>query len=244
MATPNSNHSKLGAFCIALSLFFFLGCKKNDVLLFKVAVQCEIPYDHTPIPGVKFKVVEYSSDGDQLFGPSEPTGFEMQGITGTNGRAVVAFTKRRKDTKNRCYQCFFDYSGVQSPYADYTLINTPQFIDVFANEPKEIYLRLLPKMDVQINFKNLNCTGTNDSFKYKIVNINDNYTFSYEDFVNIPWLEGDILNGCVDIQGDITQRLSGKYIYIWQATRNGIVTNSCDTVLVAPNVNNQINIFW
>lgn len=84
MATPNSNHSKLGAFCIALSLFFFLGCKKNDVLLFKVAVQSEIPYDHTPIPGVKFKVVEYSSGGDQLFGPIEPTGFEMQGVTGEN----------------------------------------------------------------------------------------------------------------------------------------------------------------
>ncbi|MCC6700235.1 MAG: hypothetical protein IT221_01855 [Fluviicola sp.] len=235
MATPNSNHSKLGAFCIALSLFFFLGCKKNDVLLFKVAVQCEIPYDHTPIPGVKFKVVEYSSGGDQLFGPSEPTGFEMQGVTGANGRAVVAFTKRRKETKNRYYQCFFDYSGVQSPYSDYTLINTPQFIDVFANEPKEIYLRLLPKMDINYKIENVNCTGPSDSMRIILRNINEQDY--YYDFINNYW--SPYAFGCFSNNYQYNGN-AGLHVYKIQVTRNGVLNEYMDTILVAPGVNNNL----
>lgn len=235
MATPDSNHSKLGAFCIALSLFFFLGCKKNDVLLFKVAVQCEIPYDHTPIPGVKFKVVEYSSGGDQLFGPSEPTGFEMQGITGENGRAVVAFTKRRKETKNRYYQCFFDYSSVESPYPDYSLINTPQFIDVFANEPKEIYLRLLPKMDINYKIENVNCTGPSDSMRIILRNINEQDY--YYDFINNYWSPYFI--GCYS-EIDNFNSTSGRYVFKIQVTRNGVLNEYMDTILVAPGVNNNL----
>ena len=235
MATPNINHSKLGAFSIALSLFFFLGCKKNDVLPFKVAVQCEIPYDHTPIPGVKFKVVEYSSGGDQLFGPSEPTGFEMQGVTGANGRGVVAFTKRRKDTKNKYYQCFFDYSGVQSPYSDYTLINTPQFIDVFANEPKEIYLRLLPKMDINYKIENVNCTGPSDSMRIILRNINEQDY--YYDFINNYWSPYFI--GCYS-EIDNFNSTSGRYVFKIQVTRNGVLNEYMDTILVAPGVNNNL----
>ena len=233
MATPNSNHSKLGAFCIALSLFFFLGCKKNDVLLFKVAVQCEIPYDHTPIPGVKFKVVEYSSGGDQLFGPSEPTGFEMQGITGSNGRGQIAFTKRRKDTKNKYYQCFFDYSSVQSPYADYTLINTPQFIDVFANEPKDIYLRLLPKMNLGTRIQNVNCSGPSDSMRIIVRNISE---FQY-DINSEQWSPYN--TGCyVNINGYFGN--AGQMIYKIQVKRNGVLSEILDTVLRAPGVNDSL----
>ncbi|MCC6700236.1 MAG: hypothetical protein IT221_01860 [Fluviicola sp.] len=237
MATPNINHSKLGAFCIALSLFFFLGCKKNDVLLFKVAVQCEIPYDHTPIPGVKFKVVEYSSGGDQLFGPSEPTGFEMQGITGTNGRAVVAFTKRRKDTKNRYYQCFFDYSSVESPYPDYTLINTPQFIDVFANDPKEIYLKLLPKTSYHFKVENQTCFDENDRIRWRVYNYDSNPNSSFDD--TSPW--GSYHLGCgVIIDYTNSSITSGHEVYQYEVTRNGQVNTFIDTFLILPNQENEV----
>ena len=60
----------------------------------------------------------------------------------------------------------------------------------------------------------------------------------------MPWLERISLNGCVDFTGPFSQRLAGHYVFVWEATRNGVVDSGIDTFYVAPGGNAIIDMTW
>jgi hypothetical protein len=172
----------------------------------------------------------------------EPTGWQLEGITDANGYVKVNFTKKKKETSKYYYYAFFDYSSVVCPYPNYALINSPYFIVLNANETSSIYLKVLPYMNAQFKFLNTNCIDENDQFKYQFSNIDET---PYGNFLpNYPWFEGSELNGCVDITGDSSSRLSGHYVFNWEAIRGGVLSSGKDTFLITPYGDNIIDMEW
>ena len=230
-------------FLLCLSMVLF-SCKKEDKKNpISFTIKSTIPYDGTPIPGVKYTVREYKGGLDGIFSEPNYTDWEITGVTDASGLAQVNF-KPKKNTKYQ-YEIVFDYSGIQLPAGinDVQLVNAPSY-DYIPKDgyQKEYDIRVLPYLDVTINFKNMNCIDNNDVFRYRQFNKDEKPYYSFQQITN--WLEGPELNGCVNLNGSPYSRLAGHYLFQWEAIRGGVLTTGIDTFFVAPGVNNQINMFW
>ncbi|WP_343747081.1 hypothetical protein [Fluviicola sp.] len=217
-----------------LLLFVFVGltcfsCKKLDKdHPIEFAIKAHIPYSDEPISGVKYTIREYKSKNGKL-GEIEYTDFVLEGMTDANGSASIAFAPRKN--KNYHYDLSFDYSSLQfvNYTGSYSLIKAPTYVHLVRNNQQDYEIRALPLMQMRWNFKNQSCFDGNDTFRYKVCNLDEtpNYNFNSGD----PWIEGIVLNGCVDLSGDYLQRLSGHYIFKWEAVRGGATTTGIDTFL-------------
>lgn len=234
---------KLLLFCFLLVSIF--SCKRLDKKHpIEFTIQAHIPYSGEPISGVKYTIVEYRSKKfSKKMGEIEYTDFKLEGFTDASGWARISFFPKKN--LDYMYRIYFDYSSMQ--FADYSgsysLINAPSFDMVRRDHNQRNYeIVALPLMQMRWNFKNLSCFDANDTFKYKQYNLdeNPNYTFNNGD----PWIEGATLNGCVDLQGGYLQRLSGRYVFKWEATRGGVTTTDIDTFFISPGGQNNINMYW
>lgn len=224
-------------------LVSFLSCKKLDKKHpIEFTIQAHIPYSDEPISGVKYTIKEYRSKKGGQIGEIEYTDFELEGVTNANGFVEISFFPKKN--KDYMYRIYFDYSNIQfaSYSGDYSLINAPSYDLITRNDQRDYEIRALPLIQIQWNFKNLSCFDANDTFKYKQYNLdeNPNYTFNAGD----PWIEGPTLNGCVDLTGDYLQRLAGRYVFKWEATRGGVLTTGIDTFFVSPGGADNINMYW
>ncbi len=231
---------KLLLFCfIFLSIF---SCKKLDKKNpIEFTIKAHIPYSGEPISGVKYTIREYKSS-KELLGGADYTDFMLEGVTNANGDAFISFAPKKN--MNYRYDITFDYSGMQfANYSgSYSLIGAPTYQPLSRNDQKDYEIKALPLMQMRWDFKNLSCFDANDSFKYKQYNLDEkpNYTFNNGD----PWIEGATLNGCVDLQGDYLQRLSGRYVFKWEAKRGGVTTTDIDTFFISPGGIDHVNMYW
>ena len=222
----------------------FLSCKKLDKKNpIEFTIKSHIPYSGEPISGVKYTIVEYRSKKfSKKLGEIEYTDFKLEGVTDANGRATVSFLPKKN--LDYMYRIYFDYSNIHfaSYSGSYSLINAPSFDNITRNNQENYEVRALPLMQMRWNFKNQSCFGGNDTFRYKVYNLDEtpNYNFNNGD----PWIEGAILNGCVNLSGDYLQRLSGHYIFKWEAVRGGATTTGIDTFFVSPGGNDDVNMYW
>ena len=234
-------HRVLIVFCLLVS---FLSCKKqdkNNPIEFKI--KAHIPYNDEPISGIKYTIREYKSKKELIsLGEIEYTDFILEGTTDLSGNASISFAPK-KNMKYH-YDITFDYSGIQfANYSgNYSIINAPTYVPLSRNEQQDYEIRVLPQMNMKWNFKNEFCVDSNDSFKYRQYNCDERpfHIFNSGD----PWLEGPPLNGCVNLQGDYIMRYAGHYVFIWQATRGGVLTTGVDTFFVSPGGTDNINMYW
>jgi hypothetical protein len=221
-----------------------LSCKKLDKKNpIQFTIKSHVPYSGEPISGVKYIIREYKpKKGPSSFGDIEYTDFKLEGYTNANGLAVISFFPKKN--LDYMYRIDFDYSDIQfsSSSENYSLINAPSYDLIDRDNQRDYEIRALPLMQIRWNFKNLSCFDSNDTFKYKQYNLDElpNYNFNNGD----PWIEGSVLNGCVDLPGDYVQRLSGRYVFKWEATRGGILTTGIDTFFVSPGGADYINMYW
>jgi len=202
--------------------------------LYQVEVKAEIPYDHTPIPGVKFTVIEYESTGQLL--SSAPTGWQLEAVTDADGYAKVSFTKKKKETSKYYYYAHFDYSSVECPYPNYSIINSPSFIVVNPNEQNSVYLRVLPYASVNWKVENINCYDSQDKMRFKAYNYDERPT---DDFQYLAY--GSYFLGCgIQTQGMVDNIVSGHQVYQIEVTRNGIINTYIDTFFLQPGVMNDV----
>ncbi len=234
---------RLFLFFHCLLLVSVLSCKKLDKknpIEFKI--KAHIPYNDEPISGVKYTIREYRSKKELILSDIEYTDFKLEGYTNASGEAVISFLPKKN--MNYRYDITFDYSNLQfaSYSGSYSLIRVPTYVPLSRNDQQDFEIRALPLMQVQWNFKNLSCFDANDTFKYKQYNLDElpNYSFNNGD----PWQEGPTLNGCVDLTGNYLQRLAGRYVFKWEATRGGVLTTGIDTFFVSPGGTDYINMYW
>ncbi|TSJ46426.1 hypothetical protein [Fluviicola chungangensis] len=227
-------------FCLVISVSACKKLDKKNPIEFKI--KAHIPYNDEPISGVKYTIREYRSKKELILSDIEYTDFKLEGYTNANGEAVISFPPKKN--MNYRYDITFDYSQMQfANYSEsYSLIRPPTYFPLSRKDQKDFEIRALPLMQVQWNFKNLSCFDANDTFKYKQYNLDElpNYSFNNGD----PWQEGPTLNGCVDITGNYLQRLAGRYVFKWEATRGGILTTGIDTFFVSPGGTDYINMYW
>ena len=226
-----------------LCLLLLMGCKKlktKDPIVYNIFAH--IPYDNTPVPGVAYRIVEYKSKNGTL-GEEEATGWEISGVTGSDGRASGSFLGKLKT--NYSYKIFFDYLGVVLPSGiNEVEIMGPKYDQLTRSNPldNDYEIRVLPYIPIQLNFKSTACVDQNDVFRYKSYNQDELPNHMFTD--STPWLEGEQLNGCVNFEGNYLTRLCGHYIFKWEAIRGGNLTTGIDTFLVGPGISNQINVLW
>lgn len=233
-----------GAIIILGVLLSLLSCKKLDKKNpVEFTIQAHIPYSNEPISGVKYTIVEYHSKKfSKKLSDIEYTDFKLEGVTNADGWANISFfPKKRSDYQ---YIINFDYSNIQfqNYSGSYSLINAPSYDLITRKDPRDYEIRALPLMQMRWNFKNLSCFDGNDTFKYKQYNLDENPNYNFDN--GAPWIEGAILNGCVDSPGDYLQRLSGRYVFKWEATRGGITTTDIDTFFVSPGGMDYVNMYW
>ena len=227
----------------ALFGFLMMSCKKLDKKHpIEFNITAHIPYSGEPISNVKYTIKEYRSKKGLGIGEIEYTDFELEGVTNTNGIAEISFFPKKN--KDYMYRIDFDYSNIQfaSYSGNYSLINAPSYDLITRNNQEDYEIRAIPLMQMIWKFKNLSCFDSNDTFKYKSFNLDElpNYNFNNGD----PWIEGSSLNGCVDLTGDYLQRLAGRYVFKWEATRGGVLTTGVDTFFVSPGGMDYINMYW
>nr|WP_294861678.1 hypothetical protein [uncultured Fluviicola sp.] len=223
--------------------FLLFSCKKLDKKHpIEFTIKAHIPYSDEPIAGVKYTIKEYRSKKGGKLGEIEYTDFELEGSTDANGDARISFAPKKN--LDYMYRIDFDYSNIQfANYSgSYSLINAPSYDLINRNDQRDYEIRALPLIQIQWNFKNLSCFDANDTFKYKSFNLDElpNYNFNNGD----PWIEGSSLNDCVDLTGDYLQRLSGHYVFKWEATRGGLITTGIDTFFVSPGGIDYVNMYW
>lgn len=224
-------------------LLSFSSCKrldkKNPV---EFTIQAHIPYSGEPISGVKYTIKEYRPKKGGKMSEIEYTDFQLEGVTDASGWAYISFF-RKKNARYQ-YMIYFDYSNIHFPNysGSYSLINAPSYDLITGADQRDYEIRVLPLMQMCWNFKNLSCFDANDTFKYKSFNLDEfpNYTFNNAD----PWQEGPTLNGCVDLTGDYLQRLSGRYVFKWEAVRGGVLSTGIDTFFVSPGGTDNVNMYW
>lgn len=234
---------RLFLFFHCLLLLSVFSCKKLDKKNpIEFTIKAHVPYSGDPISGVKYTIVEYRAKKGGKLGEIEYTDFKLEGHTNANGLAVVYFFPKKN--LDYMYRIYFDYSNIQfsGSSESYSLINAPSYDLIDRNNQRDYEIRVLPLMQIRWNFKNLSCFDSNDTFRYKQYNLDElpNYNFNNGD----PWNEGAILNGCVDLPGDYVQRLSGRYVFKWEATRGGVLTTGIDTFFVFPGGADNVNMYW
>lgn len=221
-----------------LMLFLVFACEKQQMRYYSLRVKCYIPYNNTPIKGLKYTIKEYEFKKPLFgFGETKATGWELYGTSGNDG---IAETKFSRKWFNKSYSAVYDFSQVQCPYPECEIVAANPSTQLGAGDPEYIEFKVLPVMFVNFHFKNENCVNSSDQFKYKFLNIDDYGSLTWD----FPWLEGPQLNGCVDLIGNSVKRNGGRYVFKWEATRGGIFESGIDTFLVSPEVTNTINMFW
>lgn len=225
----------IGRIVIIFSLLLsFLSCKKLDKdNPIEFTIKAHIPYSDEPISGVKYTIREYKS-GKELFGDIEYTDFILEGVTDTNGDAVISFAPRK--SKSYHYDLTFDYSSMQfaSYSGSYSLINAPTYVHLVRNDQKDYEIRALPLMQINYKLENVNCLGPSDSMRIILINRDE---VSYLDFNYETW--SPYLNGCYS-EASQYQSKAGRHIYKIQVIRNGNITEHIDTILIAPGVNDNL----
>lgn len=222
---------------ILSTLLILTGCKKlaNDPI--KVVVSALMPHDSSPVPGVKWKIKESKSIG--FSGKTEETDFELSGETDASGISVVTFYPRKNNRYD--YHIYFDYSEMNLPTGDYVITSGPTSFAYLYNSVNAYSIRILPKMDVTLHFKNTNCSGSSDSFLYRMFNMDERQNETINDY---PWVNAPLFQGCSDETINSSNVPAGHYAFEWEATRNGITESGGDTILVTPGGNNLMNIYW
>ena len=233
-----TNH-KLHIAFILISLFVFSGCKKLSNNPIKVVVSALMPHDSSPVPGVKWKIKESKSIG--FSGKTEETDFELSGETDASGISVVTFYPRKNNRYD--YNIYFDYSEMNLPTGDYVIASGPTSFAYLYNSVNVYSIRILPKMEINIQYKNLNCYDFNDTFKYKVFNSDERQNLTQSQIDGATWIAPPQLQGCTDYSSSFI-KAAGHHVYFWEATRNGITETGIDTFYVAPGVNNVINMHW
>jgi hypothetical protein len=218
-------------------------CKKQTVRNYFVRAKICIPYSNVPIQGLEYTItsVEYTDGFFLNQGATKTSDWRLKGIAGSDGIIETKFS--RKHYEDVHYSATVDYSKLVIPYDSYMLIGDNPSIYV---EPgyNVLNVSVLPLMNIVYNFKNLNCTGSTDTFRYKVRNIDEDNAF-YSSYWNFPWTEGSEYNGCVNSIGTAgTLRPAGRYVFHWEAERSGVFDSGIDTFLVSPETSNTINMFW
>lgn len=245
MVFAQDNRPVIRIAILLLIVVCLAGCKKlntKDPIVYDITAV--MPHNDTPVPGVKYRIVEYKykTRFGKPFGDQIPTGWELTGVTDSQGKASGSFKGVLKT--NYDYFIYFDYGSIVLPQGISEVeVMGPQYDQLNRSSPGDnsYAVRVLPYMMTKFNFTNLSCHDIQDIFRYKKLNLDE---YPYQDIDNNAWLEGAELNGCVNIQGDYLSRLAGHYAIKWEAIRGGVQTTGCDTFYVAPGGNDQIDIEW
>ena len=220
-----------------VTLTLLLGCKRISKEDTTIHVKAHLPHDGTPIPGIKWKIIETKLEG--YFEPAKATGWEIEGETNGLGIADIKFNcKRNSDYQ---YTIYFDFDDMNLPMGTYVKTGGPTFANLDRNAHTNYEIRMLPKMDIQFHYLNTNCFDGSDSFKWRMVNYDER---PYDNINNYPWVETSPYQGCCNFQYTTTNGLAGHYAFEWEAVRNGQFESGTDTFFVSPGVNNNINIYW
>jgi hypothetical protein len=224
-----------------LALLFISGCKKlktNDPFIYSITAT--MPHDGTPVPNAKFRIVEYKykTRFGKNVGDAEPTGWEINGATDSQGKASGEFMGEKKT--NYYYQIFFDYSAIVLPSGITDVsIKGPQFDQLSRSGLSEntYNIIVLPYTSSHFKVENVNCLDANDKMRFKVFNYDEqpNQAFQY-----MPW--GPYFDGCglhVDYNSDHT--LAGHQVFQIEVVRNGVLdTTYIDTFNLLPNTVNEI----
>jgi hypothetical protein len=235
--TPNRRINIL--FCSLIAVLF-LSCHKSnnkEPIIFNIVAT--IPYDGTPIPGIKYKIVEYKNKSS-IFSTAiktEATGWEMTGETNAQGMASGSFDGVFKSNYN--YSIYFDYSSMKLPLSlsDVSIIG-PTFDKLNRSAPIDnVYnFRVLPYTTVKRKFTNTNCFDGNDKMRFKKIYMDEStqQSFDYENF-------GNYYVGCGIVGGTDTpfKTLCGRLVRQIEITKNNVTTTYIDTALFLPNVVNE-----
>ena len=80
-------------------------------------------------------------------------------------------------------------------------------------------------------------------FRYRSLNIDQYPNKTFDNWILDPWISTASLQGCVDLTGHVNY-LAGNYVYMWEVTRDGVTETGMDTILVAPGINDLIEISY
>jgi hypothetical protein len=234
-------YQKNGFWIVMTNLLLLLtACEKKQNDYYFVRVITQVPYNKKPITGLKYKVVEYAYKkkiNPFKFGEDVPTEWQQEGVSNKNGVAEIKFS--RPNNKKNSYGLSFDYSNMVCPYPECEIVNANPGAGISKNQASIIYQNVLPILNITTNFKNVNCTGSSDSFRFKIKNIDDFGSLNWD----FPWSESPIYQGCCNVSYT-NYKKGGRYVIRWEAERGGVFESGIDTFLVSPEVSNTINMFW
>ncbi len=221
-----------------LCVLFLFSCKKEAKEPIQITMHAILAHNNQAVQGIKWHISE--SKGGGIGSNQEVTDWELNGETDANGISVIEFYPLKN--KKYYYDISFDYSSMDVPGGEYSVVHGPtSFARLIRENSNDYEIRILPKMDVQVHYKNVNCYDANDDFRYKVANVDESI---YHNFNSQPWSDPQVLEGCVDYPNGGGQRLAGHYVYVWEATRNGIIETGIDTFYVSPDGNNLIEMFW
>lgn len=219
-------------------------CKKEDndhPISFQI--KTSIPYDSTPIAGLKYIIQEYKAHQTMIGVELKPTDWKMEGSLDATGIKDIMFLPKKN--KNYSYQIHFDYSSIQTSSSDFWVvdkINNDVIIRSNENKPYSNFtqpnysIHILPKATVHYKYENVNCLNANDKMRFYKVNIDQ-----FPDFSIPNYITNNYYNGC-GVTADYTNQnvVCGRYLYKIEVMKNGISTYYLDTFLVVPNVTNEI----
>jgi hypothetical protein len=223
-----------------LALLFFAGCNKlktKDPMIFNITAL--MPYNNTPVAGVRYRIVEskYKTRFGKMVGQPTPTGWELEGVTDSQGKASGNFKGVLK--VNYSYTIYFDYTAMELPAGinDYK-VDGPEYAILQRSSPESnsYDVRILPYTSFHFKVENVNCFDANDQMRFKVYNFDEQPTQSFE---YIPW--GNYFNGCglhVDYIGD--HLVTGRQVYQIEVIRNGNTNTYIDTFNLFPNQMNDV----
>jgi len=230
---------KIINYTVLCTLVLF-SCKKEAKDPIYVSMNAILAHNNQPVSGIKWSITEAKGGGTGS--DQELTDREMNGETDANGISVFEFHPLKN--KKYYYDISFDYSKMNIPAGDYSIVHGPtSFARLVREHSNDYEIRILPKMVIYFHYKNTNCFDGMDKFKFKSFNYDERPNTRQVDVDSWPWNESSLNNGCVDSNLSGTA-LAGHYIYFWEATRNGVVDTGIDTFYVSPDGNNLIELFW
>ncbi len=217
-------------------------CKKEAKDPVYVSMRAVQAHSDTPVEGIKWTIQEFKGTGAIVSWNVEPTDFKLTGQTDANGISIIEL--HPKKDKDYSYSISFDYTTMKVPSGDYSIVFGPTtFANLVRESPNHYEIRILPKMDVQVHYKNMNCFDANDSFKHISLNLDESPNMTLQDLNNLGLSLNNFNQGCADYWGGGTM-LAGRIVYKWEATRNGVVDTGIDTFYVSPGVNDLIEMHW
>lgn len=225
-------------------ILLLTSCKKEDKdhpISFQI--KTVMPYDSTPIAGLKYVIQEYKAVNSLMSVTLKPTDWKMEGTIGETGMEAITFLpKKNKAFK---YKILFDYSTIELPSTDFWIVDKIQNDVILRSNENKPYsnvtqqdysIHILPKATVHYKYENVNCLNANDKMHFFTVNIDQ-----FPDPFIPMYVYADYFNGC-GVTADFTSQnvVCGRHLYKIEVVKNGISTYYLDTFLVVPNVTNEI----